>query len=344
MNTPASAEQIALRRQAAEGCNDLANQLQAAGLAAAARVGFRAAAELDLMDAALQASWGGPLNGQASRRLLVLDLLARIGAGGIIETGTYRATTTCFLAENFAGPIDTCEVNPRFFLQSQQKLAGFPQVRVVESDSRSFLRQVLAARAGNAPLFIYLDAHWHDDLPLREELAIILAAGVPAVVMVDDFAVPFDPGYAFDDYGPGKALNTGLLLSLLNPPVRLFFPATPAEAETGARRGCCVLSTTAELGEALAACPMLRTGDWRDWELSSLQAQVREMDALRQQAAGQQADIASLQAALAVAQAPPEAQALALVAPLPGLARRLLRLPLRAARAVLRRLAAAAGA
>ena len=54
-------------------------------------------------------------------------------------------------------------------------------------------------------LFIYLDAHWEEDLPLAEELAVIARATTRCIVMIDDFQVPGD-GYAYDNYGPGKAL------------------------------------------------------------------------------------------------------------------------------------------
>ncbi len=290
-----SEAQVAIRRQVADTYAELADRLLSAGLRDAAHIGFQAAAELDLQDSVLQASWGGPFNGQENRRRIILDLLARTRPSCVIETGTYRATSTVFLAEHFNGPIHTCEISPRFFLQSRKKLQPFPQVRIEESDSRSFLRRTLADAAGTGPAFIYLDAHWQDDLPLKEEVEIILASGIPAVIMVDDFAVPFDSGYAYDDYGPGKTLNIGLLLFLLDSPVRLFFPSLPAAEETGARRGCCVLTTSAGLAESLAACPMLRSGDWRDWEISTLQAQLRALGDVRERAAAQEAMLAEAQ-------------------------------------------------
>ena len=57
------------------------------------------------------------------------------------------------------------------------------------------------------PTLFYLDAHWHEYLPLRDELEIALGQFANAVVLIDDFQVPDDPGYGFDDYGPGKTLN-----------------------------------------------------------------------------------------------------------------------------------------
>jgi hypothetical protein len=34
---------------------------------------------------------------------------------------------------------------------------------------------------------------------------------IPTVAMIDDFRVPGDEGYAYDDYGPGKALTADYL-------------------------------------------------------------------------------------------------------------------------------------
>jgi hypothetical protein len=56
-------------------------------------------------------------------------------------------------------------------------------------------------------LFFYFDAYSNEDLPLAEEIDIIFGRSPHAVVMIDDFEVTDDPGFAYDDYGPGKALN-----------------------------------------------------------------------------------------------------------------------------------------
>jgi hypothetical protein len=69
--------------------------------------------------------------------------------------------------------------------------------------------------AGRTILF-YLDAHWNDDLPLEEELELIFSVHPHAVVMIDDFQVPDDPGYQFDEYGPGKALTPALITPVVS--------------------------------------------------------------------------------------------------------------------------------
>jgi hypothetical protein len=59
--------------------------------------------------------------------------------------------------------------------------------------------------------------------------------------MIDDFAVPGDPQYGFDDYGPGKVLRMEYLLQFANAGLSYFFPSLPADRETGKQRGCVVV-------------------------------------------------------------------------------------------------------
>jgi hypothetical protein len=200
------------------------------------------AGRLDLRRPSLRGSWGGPLNGQQRRREVVRDLARAISFDRAIETGTYRGTSTEFFSAVIGTPVETVEANPRFFSYSSRRLAILPDVRVVLGDSRAFLRMV-ATRSGAADelVFIYLDAHWEDDLPLAEEVAIIARAWTQAVVMIDDFQVPDDDGYAFDDCGVGRALTESYLPTADLVGWHLFYPKAHSSEETGARRGCCVL-------------------------------------------------------------------------------------------------------
>lgn len=115
------------------------------------------------------------------------------------------------------------------------RTSGLPVYTV---DSRTALRQWLGARASRDVLLAYLDAHWRDDLPARDEVQIIFERCPRSVVVIDDFEVPDDPGYAFDDYGPGKVLNLQYLeKEIVRFALQCFFPACPSSLETGARRG-----------------------------------------------------------------------------------------------------------
>jgi hypothetical protein len=257
---------LALQQAAADGFYQQALELEAAGLAEAAQNGFEAAVALDLLNPELQYRWGGAFNGQAERCATFLEILDHLRPAAIIETGTYRGTTTEFLARHFAGPIQSCEIDRRCFLGSRRKLARFPQVELALSDSRPFLRYVLARLRPAAPLLVYLDAHWWEDLPLREEIEIILGSGHEAAVMIDDFEVPDDPGYTFDDFGPGKRFSLALLDFLADRREKLFYPSARAEAETGSKRGAVVLSTGPRVTEALSTVTRLRGDSFAAWQ------------------------------------------------------------------------------
>jgi hypothetical protein len=262
--TPAPAL-LAVQQAMADAFWQQALELEAAGLMPAAQVGFEAAVALDLLNPDLQYRWGGAFNGQAERCLTFLEILDRLKPAALIETGTYRGTTTEFMAQHFAGPIHSCEIDRRCFLGCRRRLARFPQVELAQSDSRAFLRYVLARRVPAAPFFVYLDAHWWDDLPLREEIEIILGSGHDAAILIDDFEVPDDPGYTFDDFGPGKRFCLDLLDFMADRPQPLFYPRAVSEAETGSKRGAVVISTGPDVTAALSAVTRLRGGSFAEW-------------------------------------------------------------------------------
>jgi predicted O-methyltransferase YrrM len=213
------------------------------------------AAWLDQHRPSVRSSWGwGPLNGQAGRQQIVRDLAHVVDFDEVVETGTYRGNSTEFLAHVLGVPVLTVEGNPRFFHYSERRLAPYPDVTVEMGDSRSFLRR-LAARPEDRTTLFYLDAHWQDDLPLHDEVQIIAARWDEAVIVIDDFEVPGDPGYTFDDYGPGKRLCVDYLPATEG--WRLFFPALPAAQETGGRRGAAILASPA-LADAVGGLPTLR--------------------------------------------------------------------------------------
>lgn len=209
--------------------------------ALARRLPSRIAARLDACRPSLRGSWGGPFNGQARRQDLVRDVVRRIGCEQIIETGTYRGTTTRFLDDLEGGvPVFTVEASPRYFHYCRRRLRVRQEVTCVLGDSREALRLLKdAPGVAGRRTFFYLDAHWERDLPLAEEVAIIAENWRESAILIDDFQVPGDPGYAFDDYGPGRALT----MEYLRPPEEwgVLYPSACSEQETGAVRGCVLL-------------------------------------------------------------------------------------------------------
>ena len=189
----------------------------------------------------LKNNWGGPFNGQEYRQRIYRDLIERMPFEAIVETGTFRGATTVLLAESGL-PVYTVEASPRFHAYAKLRLRSLSEcVYLVQGDSRAVLEQL--SRDSEMPqgaVFFYLDAHWRDDLSLREEVQLIFSHWRQAVVMVDDFEVP-GTGYSLDDHAPGKVINLEYLEPLNHLDLRAYFPAITADKETGAKRGCVVL-------------------------------------------------------------------------------------------------------
>jgi predicted O-methyltransferase YrrM len=208
-----------------------------------------------------RSAWGGPFNGQANRLRIFNAIIARVRPTAIIETGTYLGTTTEFMAGTGL-PIYTIEGHPRHYGFARARLWRKPNVQLYEGDSRYELRKLfdgpLKYLTGES-FFFYLDAHWSEDLPLADEIDIIFARSSKAVVMIDDFEVPGDPGFGYDDYGSEKALNAKYVASLAEThDLEIFYPSAPSWEETGSRRGCAVLCKSGSFGGMLASIPLLR--------------------------------------------------------------------------------------
>lgn len=188
--------------------------------------------------------FGGPFNGQKLRRQIFIDLSKKFAFQAIVETGTFRGTTTKFIAQNSDAPVYTVEANLRVFYYAQKHLRSISNIHPRLGDSRAFLGELIAdTDFPKQNIFFYLDAHWNADLPLYEEVEMIQKHWEDAVVMIDDFEVPDDDGYNFDDYGDGKKLCLAYLGADLLSQWSVYFPAESSANETGHKRGCVVLAS-----------------------------------------------------------------------------------------------------
>jgi predicted O-methyltransferase YrrM len=186
--------------------------------------------------------WVGPMNGQPARQQLVRDIARCAQPKAVIETGTNRGVTTEFLWSVTGAPTWTVETSQRFAKFAQWRLHHLADITVCHDDSRAFLAQL--ARDEQMPkedVLFYLDAHWGTQLPLREELVTIAQHWTEPVILIDDFQVPGDTGYGFDDYGNGMRLSSDYVPLAEMGDFTLLFPACPSAAEGGSRRGCVVI-------------------------------------------------------------------------------------------------------
>lgn len=198
-------------------------------------------------------------NGQRGRKRIFTEIVSAIPVEAIVETGTWVGNTTGYMAVFARKPIYSCELSPRFHALSKMRLTELQGLHLEQCDSRRFLQRLSQGDVARKSVFFYLDAHWYEDLPLNEEVGIIANHWREFVIMIDDFKVPDDPGYGYDDYGPGKALTLDLLIPLLKKHhLGVYFPAASSTEETGACRGCVVLASTGIQSEKLSRLSMLR--------------------------------------------------------------------------------------
>jgi hypothetical protein len=217
----------------------------------------------------------GPFNGQTARQALFVDIITNTRPHAIVETGTFLGDTTELMSQTGL-PVFTIELNPRNYGYVRARFWRARNIKLLHGDTRTSLRELfdgaLHPLSGRA-VFYYLDAHWNDDLPLAEEIDIVFSRCPLAVVMIDDFEVPSDAGYGYDDYGPGRALVLAYLRPVMSAhQLQAFYPSTPSAADYPStpmaasglaaagrlRRGCIVLAKEACLGEVLASIPLLR--------------------------------------------------------------------------------------
>lgn len=188
-------------------------------------------------------SFGGPMNGQPRRRSLTRTIVEAMKFDAVVETGTFRGTTTDFLWHVTGAPVWTVESNPRYAAFAARRFRATPEVTVHVGDSRAFLPQLAAdPRVPKRRVLFYLDAHWGAELPLRSELLTVFQAWDEPIVMIDDFEVPDDPGYGFDDYGPGGRLCLSYLPESEMAGFVPLLPAVPSAEEGGLKRGCVVIA------------------------------------------------------------------------------------------------------
>ena len=204
---------------------------------------FSKAAQLASVNGQAANPWGGPLNGQRYRQQIFAAMM-RVGPDAIIETGTYVGASTAHFARQGI-PVHTCESQDQFFARALANLADFSNVSVYLQDSRAFLSGLASDPAidFSCPIF-YLDAHWYNDLPLAEEIAIIRDRWPRFMIMVDDFEVP-GAQYGFDRYPNGLELTLNYLRNENTDfeSMAVMFPTAAETAETSVRRGTLMLSS-----------------------------------------------------------------------------------------------------
>jgi hypothetical protein len=203
-------------------------------------------------------------NGQFSKHRIFDDLCAAFPFQAFVETGAYLGSTTQFLCRQ-GKPVYAVEIDPGSYERTRTRLRNEQQVQLALGESPEFLETLTRETlAGEDLTFFYLDAHWREHLPLREELNVIATRHPRAVVMIDDFKIEDDRGYGYDSYDGGQEIALAFLDDELRKHAwQVFFPALLSSRDHMITdilppRGTAVMSCDEEIARVLRQILSLR--------------------------------------------------------------------------------------
>ncbi len=116
-----------------------------------------------------------------------------------VETGTFRGDTTIFFSYLF-DEVHTIEIVPDVHYASKEKLSKQPNIHCHLGSSDEVFKELLPTIRDKTVLF-YLDAHWQNHWPLRNELIEISKTHYDnCIIVIDDCQVPDRKDIPFDQY------------------------------------------------------------------------------------------------------------------------------------------------
>ncbi len=182
-------------------------------------------------------------NSQFVRASILLYLIRELCFDEFWETGTHIGDTSLLVAAQAKVRIASCELNQDYFKLADETLKPFgKRVELFNEDSRVFLRRLVARRSAERP-FVYLDAHWYEELPLLQEIEIIINSNVEFLIVIDDFEVRADSGFGYDEYAESKLSLDYIHESVDRPGIAAFQPAYASSVESGCKRGYILLAS-----------------------------------------------------------------------------------------------------
>ena len=150
-----------------------------------------------------------------------------------VETGTLYGNTAGYAHRAFKTPVFTSEISSTYYTVGRANLLWARGVNRYLGNSPDFLRRVCdSSLIGERPMF-WLDAHWYESLPLAEELEVIGKQCERATILIDDFYVPWEPEFRYDEY-PSARIDTELVNSSIGScrsDVTTYLPAYRPEQE-----------------------------------------------------------------------------------------------------------------
>jgi hypothetical protein len=196
--------------------------------------------DLDNLDDLIAYGRRRPINGfnrEIIRAYVASSLHKMYGCTSFVETGTQHGYTTAFARRAFRTPVFSSELNNTSYLVAKMYLAWARQTKLSHSNSSEFLKENCnKENLGNNPMF-YLDAHWNEYMPLPDELLAIAEQCPKAVILIDDFEIPWEPKFKYDGY-PDVRINVDTVRKFLGKrdgEYSMYLPSYGPEVDPGGK-------------------------------------------------------------------------------------------------------------
>jgi len=133
--------------------------------------------------------------------ILVNKYLKPFKIQGVFETGTYQGGSTCWFAKQVP-EVHTLEINQTYFNANVERFKQFPNIKAHLGNSPDGLAYLLAHWDPKKPLCVFLDAHWHDYFPLKDEILAVARSPMKdnCFIIIDDAKCPGRPDIPYDSY------------------------------------------------------------------------------------------------------------------------------------------------
>lgn len=162
---------------------------------------------------------GGPFGFDIHFALEIDYLLKKYNCDAFIETGTNLGDTTDYVSKLYPElNVITCEVDQLYHALASERLKDRKNVKVYYESSEQTIKKTNIYKT---PLY-YLDAHWGEYWPLRDEILNI----EHGIICVSDFYVgehdQFNTiPYGFDSYN-GIRCDKNLIMDIISPETKLY--------------------------------------------------------------------------------------------------------------------------
>ncbi len=147
-------------------------------------------------------------HGDTQMQAIVDMMIVRHRFAAAVETGSFHGDTAAFLSQRVPH-VTTIEVREDHHEITQERFIKTRHVHCVLGDGGEVLGEHVrnALALGHQPVLVFLDSHWQDKWPLKDELAALadIRKQWPGrlCVIVDDLRVPGCPNFQGCDGGGG---------------------------------------------------------------------------------------------------------------------------------------------